>query len=353
MKNEILWYRLPWAEKAKMEDVIKLIASKNLTKLSINQLIEKLEDNQAADWIEVLEKYNSIPSIKNMDTSQILVRAEGVRGKFEQRGYPQLKDREFEPRELLSLIILCYSNLNLIGPKLCKALNDNNEAAIKKEILENSARVGDRVAPWASNLRLANYALYANDTTVLLPVDMTNRVQRETLANDKYNVTMIDEQFGFTVVVNCIDREVCSRSKRATSETKPHDALLGIPIEEAPDSDEDDLNISTLNIPASGFNQTGQGRFPLISSESETLPEPFPLQASNAVNTNNLNGMVVGGLALFHIVKNTPVAAVVRNIGKDLATASKHVGSFFSRNNSECLEEIDQKTALILPIVKP
>ena len=188
--SEILWITLPSNEENELKEVINLMASKNLTNLSINQLIEKLANNQAANWLTVLSQYNSIPSIHNIDASEMLVKAKKVRDKFGQRGYPQLKDREFEPRELLSLVILCYSNPNLIGPKLCRALNENDVAAIKHEILENSSYVREqrRVVPWTINLRLANYALYANDTSVRLPVEVINRVKNETIGKtiEKY-----------------------------------------------------------------------------------------------------------------------------------------------------------------------
>jgi fructose-1,6-bisphosphatase/inositol monophosphatase family enzyme len=64
---------------------------------------------------------------------------------------------------------------------------------------------------------------------------------------------------------------------------------------------------------------------------------------NNATSSNYASGLMIGSLALFHIARNTPVAAVVRNIGKDLATASKHVGNFFSKN-TECAVDQEQKT---------
>ena len=68
---------------------------------------------------------------------------------------------------------------------------------------------------------------------------------------------------------------------------------------------------------------------------------------NNATSSSYASGLVVGGLAFFHIVQNTPVAAVVRNIGKDLVTASKHVGGFFLKN-TEC-EAQEQKTVQLSP----
>ena len=136
--SETLWITLPTNEENELKAILNLIVTKNLDNLSINQLIEKIKNHQAQDWLEVLGHYNSITSINNINLSQILTRAINVKNKFDRENskngiiYPHLKNQVFTPNQLLGLIILCYSNPNLIGPKLCKALNDNNEADIKK-----------------------------------------------------------------------------------------------------------------------------------------------------------------------------------------------------------------------------
>ncbi len=139
--SETLWITLPIYEENALKEILNLIVSKNLTNLSINQLIEKIENYQAADWLEILGQYNSIPSINNINLSQILTRANSVKNKFDRKNsenqiiYPNLKNEPMTPNQLLSLVILCYSNPNLIGPKLCKALNEGDEANVKKEYL--------------------------------------------------------------------------------------------------------------------------------------------------------------------------------------------------------------------------
>ncbi|TLY48341.1 MAG: hypothetical protein E6K54_02410 [Gammaproteobacteria bacterium] len=360
MTTEILWITLPTNEEKALKKV--LISSKNLPNLNINELIEKLEKDQGADWIKVLGEYNARPSVNNINTSEMLSRAKSVRGKFELRGYSQLKDREFKPHELLSLIILCYSNPNLIGPKLCKALNDQNEADIKKEMLENSARVGNRVVPWASNLCLLNYGLYANDTCIRLPVNVIDRVTRETI-RDGLIVCKLDERNGFNETVNGPERaaseanEIAARVRRDQSGVDSYPAsafqsLQSLQSDEqgiAAEKSENPVRFALPPFPPQTHFPTQ--RHQLDNGFIVTPPEALKSDGTNnATSSNYASGLVVGSLALFHIAKNTPVAAIVRNIGKDLATVSKHVGSFFSKN-TECAAQ-EQKTVLLSPTVK-
>lgn len=344
---ETLWITLPTNEENKLKEILNLISNKNLANLSINQLIEKLENNQAGDWIEVLDKYNSIPSINNINTLEMLVRAEGVKNKFGQRGYPQLKNQEFEPRELLGLIILCYSNPNLIGPKLCKALNDNNEADIKKEILGNSARVKDRVAPWASNLRLANYAFYANDTLVRLPVEVINRVKHETIQK-RLTVHIIDQRGGFDEWVNGTER--ASRIRRDGSEIDSYAILQSLKSSEYDsqyDLEEDfDYSLFQLSIPAPAM------RINYFVNKTESGPEVLALNGTNNAESSTYgSGLLMGSLAVFHIARHTPVFAVLRNMGKDLAKVRQHIGGFFSKN-VESEEQRDQEITSLSPTAK-
>lgn len=342
--SETLWITIPTNEENKLKNIISLISSKNLTNLNIKQLIGKLENNQAADWIEVLAQYNAIPSVKNINTSEMLNRAESVRDKFGERGFPNLKDRQFEPRELLSLVILCYSNPNLIGPKLCKALNDNNETNVKKEILENSSYVSaqNRVVPWTLNLRLVNYALYANDTSVRLPVEVINRVKSETIQNGR-TVHIVDQRGGFDEWVNGTER--ASRAKRSNvSELDSYSILQSL------QSGEHDItgqihSESQLDLPASAsqIGYSGNGSEPV----TEVLPLHATNNAASAINNENL---AIAGLVGFHIFRNLPVVSpVMSNIGKDLKRAGQYVGSLFSRNIES---EQQEETSLLSPTAR-
>lgn len=381
MKNETLWIRLPLNEKREIESVIE--SCKNLPSLTINQFIAKLKNNEAESWIQVFDQYNSISSIRNMNSSEMLDRSQKVRDKFEERGYPQLKDRTFEPQELLALVILCYSNPNLIGPKLSKALNDNNVTDIEKEILENSAysKAQKRVLPFASNLRLINYALFAKNSTVLLPVNMINRIVNETTANYNYSVIMTDQQFGLTSVVNLMKKERIEREreKMETQEGRWLDQVdnfnelmagsaarsEGSIARAKRDQSEKEDSYAVLQSLQSHSHDHG-----IVGEESgdslQFAISPFPpqidrldngsmvtsLEALKSDGTNNAasssygNALIIGSLALFQIARNSPVGSVVRNIGKDLVTASKHVGGFFSKN-AEC--EAQEKTVLLSP----
>lgn len=353
--SETLWITLPLNEENALKAVINSIASKNLINLSINQLIEKLENNQAADWLEVLSQYSSIPSINNMDVSneKVLGRARSVRNKFDRKNtenqifYPDLKNETFAPNKLLGLVILCYSNPNLIGPKLCKALNAGDAANIKKEILENSARVGDRVAPWASNLRLANYALYANDTSVRLPVNTINRVKNETIQKG-LTVHIVDQRGGFDEWVNGTER--AARSERAIGSEDPYAVWQSLrSSEEDGFSDEKSQEAVLSSVSAEVYFDSVDDSPPLIHQEA-----PFLNVTNNAASVSSLNGILVSGLALFHVANQIPVVGpVMRNICKDAKNAISFMGNVFSKDETEHSDQIGEKTPLLSSIAKP
>lgn len=339
--SETLWITIPTNEENALKNVINSIASKNLARLSIKQLIEKLENNQAADWIEVLAQYNAIPSVNNIGSSEILNRSKSVRDKFGQRGYPQLQDRQFAPRELLGLVILCYSNPVLIGPKLCKALNDNNNADVKKEMIENSAyrKSEDRVLPSQSNLRLLSTALYFNNTDISLPNSVIDRVTRETIRDGRI-VRKLDQRGGFEELIDGPARarnagvQGITHRKRDVSEIDSRHIWQSLKAES--DIVREDHTQSQLGIPAS----TSQISY--SSNGSELVTEALPLYATNnaasSINNENLAIAIVG----FHIFRNLPVIPpIMRNIGKDLKSVGQCLGDFFSRNSeSEQQEEI-------------
>lgn len=338
--DELLWITLPINEKNSLKNVMSLISSRNLTNLSINQLIEKLENNQAADWLDVLSQYHAIPAINNINVSEMLDRAKGIRSKFGQR-YPQLKDREFESQALLSLIILCYSNPNLIGPKLCKALNEADETNIKKEMLENSARVGNRVAPWASNLRLMSTALYFNDTDMRLPDSVIDRVTTEAI-RDRRIVRKLDSCSGFEALIEGPTRAGSDRVKRDQSEIDSYYVLwpqLADSAIVAEDHTRFQLDCSSLGSSIA---------YPIEGSE--LITETLPLHATNnAAKSINNQSLAITGLVGFHLFKNLPVISpVVHNVGKDLKRAGQYVGSLFSRN-SESEEPQEERTTVLSP----
>ncbi|MGC1854659.1 MAG: hypothetical protein WA659_04715 [Candidatus Aquirickettsiella sp.] len=316
--SETLWITLPIYEENALKEVLNLIVSKNLTNLSINQLIEKIQNYQAADWLEVLGQYNSISSINNIDLSQILNRAISVKNKFDRKNrknqiiYPNLKNQSFTPNQLLSLVVLCYSNPNLIGPNLCEALNEGDEANIKKEILENSARVEDRIAPWASNLRLANYAFYANDTAIRLPTNVIDRVTRETIQKGLI-VRKVDQRGGYEEVINGPER--ATRGVRSANHTTELDAYQ---ILQSLQSGEQGLSENSQSITPLSLNSS----IPQIAdyqftNGSELTSQVLPLNATNnAASMNSLNGnALLVSWFLFHVAK----------------PACNYVGSFFSK----------------------
>lgn len=340
--SETLWITLPTNEENELKAILNLIVTKNLDNLSINQLIEKIKNHQAQDWLEVLGHYNSIVSINNINLSQILTRAISVKDKFDRENsknqiiYPNLKNQVFTPNQLLGLIILCYSNPNLIGPKLCKAINDNNVADIKKEILENSSyvRAENRVVPWILNLRLANYALYANDTSVSLPVAVINRVKNETIQNER-TVYLVDQRGGFEEWVNGTERAAIGvRSANYEKKLDSYQILRSLQLDNQRFS-EDRRSIPPLPSNSSMPEMTDYQ----LPNGSMLTPQTSPFNAAgSAASMNSLNGSVLlGSWFFFHVAK----------------PAYNYVGSFFSRHNYDHTEQLDQKTPNLSSVVKP
>lgn len=329
--SETLWITIPTNEENKLKNILSLISSKNLPRLSTNQLIEKVENNQAADWIEVLAQYNAIPSVNNIDTSEILSRSKSVRDKFGQRGYPELKDRQFEPRKLLGLVIMCYSNPVLIGPKLCKALNDNNSADVKKEMIENSAysKAQGRVLPFSSNLRLLSTGLYFNDTDIRLPQSVIDRVTRETIRDGRI-VRKVDQRGGFDELIDGPARasvQGIAPRKRDVSKIDSHAVLQSLQSDEPSEGGFVPLYIGGTSSSASPIS---------YGNQSELTPEVLAMKSTNnAASSVNLNPMLIMGVAALAFANRIPVVSpVTRNMvksAKDIcAKAIDSTSSFFS-----------------------
>ncbi|KAF5271642.1 hypothetical protein FQR65_LT05263 [Abscondita terminalis] len=305
------------------------------------------ETGKAADWISVLTEYNKIPALRgNTSPTEMLGRSRSVRDKFAERGFPDLQVRQFEPRELLSLVILCYSNPTLIGHNLCTALNDDNTANVKKEMIQFSAyRTSEnRVLPSQSNLRLLSTGLYFNDTNIRLPQSVIDRVTRETIRDERI-VTKWDERGGFTEVIDGPTRarnaEIAPRKRRDVSRIDNYHIWRSLKAESGIVGEEH--TSAELAMPAS-TSQIGYS-----GNESE-LVTALPLHAKNNVASSiNNENLAIVGLVGFHIFRNLPVVSpVMSNIGKDLKKAGQYVGNLFSRAESEQQE----KTTLLSPTAR-
>lgn len=331
--SETLWITIPINDENALKNVTRLIASKNLPKLSIDQLVTKLENGEAADWIDVLTEYNKIPSLLgNTSPTEMLGRARSVRDKFAERGFSNLQVRQFEPRELLSLVILCYSNPVLIGPKLCKALNENNSADVKKEMLENSAyrRSENRVLPSQSNLRLLIAKFYFKVTDIRLPQSVIDRVINETI-RDRRIVTIWDERGGFTELIDGPARASVQENaprKRDVSEIDSFHILQSLQAESGIAGK--DHTQSQLAMPASA-SQMGYS-----ANGSELVTEALPLNSSNkAAPGVNLNPMLIMGVTALAFAKHIPVISpvtrnMVRSVKDICSKAIDSTTSFFS-----------------------
>lgn len=325
--SETLWISLPQQEITSLRAVINLIERNNLTSLTSNQLIEKLENEQAAAWIAALAQYNEISSVGNLDSSEMLHRTRSLKRKFSERGYQQLESQTFQPNELLALIILCYSNANLIGPRLCAALYANNRDDIKKEILENSAYVSSqrRVVPWASNLRLLTYALYANDTTVQLPTDVITRIREGAEARN----IVLDEIGGQSRNTRSVDSQLMTNE---------------LPYDEAFSENYriSDIAHSIFELQNSYAYKVADHRF--IDGTSSVV--------SNAAVASNSNATVVllSGLVGFFALRSIPVIGpVVHNINRDLHAGVSRVAGFFSGRNTGSIDKDAAQPGQYLP----
>ncbi|WP_342227907.1 hypothetical protein [Rickettsiella endosymbiont of Rhagonycha lignosa] len=330
--SETLWITIPTNEENELKNIISSISSKNLSNLSIDQLVKKLQNNQAADWIAVLAQYNAIPSVNNINTSEMLNRAKSVRNKFAERGFPDLQVRQFEPRELLSLVILCYSNPTLIGRNLCTALNDNNNENVKKEMIQFSAyrKSEDRVLPSQSNLRLLGTAIYFNDTNISLPQSVIDRVTRETIRDGRI-VRKLDQRGGFEEVINGPARASVQENahrKRDVPEIDSHAVFQSL---QSGESSREVFVPSNIGDASSSASPISYG------NQSELTPQVLSLNATNnAANTNNLHGNVLLGAWFFSCVAKP---------------AYDYVGSFFSK--AEHIEQPEKEAALLSPTAKP
>ncbi|WP_342147082.1 hypothetical protein [Rickettsiella endosymbiont of Aleochara curtula] len=308
--REILWISLPEQVAQEINNVLKFINKRKLPSLSVKQLLLDLIDNKANDWKQVFAHYNNITAVDDINLSELLAKTLSLNNQF-LRHEEALEDKLFKPNQLISLIILCYSDPDLVGRKLCKALKDNNSKGIAKEILENSAYVKAqrRIVPAVSNLRLLNYAFYANSPAVQLPDTVRNSVRAGTVRED---ITLLEVgQFSF--INQSFWRPVAAPLKNNASiyfETSPA------------------IESST---------------YLAVTAEKSSLP-------TNAGNSNHIDSVLVGSLAFFHLVKNTPVlGVVVGNIHKDIGNTLRYIRNFFLKQNTLRPEQIEQTSRFSSP----
>lgn len=305
--REILWITLPKQVAQETNKILEFINEKKLNSLSVKQfllkLINKKVSNQTKSWKHVFEKYNDITAVKDIDLSLLHLKALSLNNQF-LRYEEELENKLFKPNELISLIMLCSSGADLVGPKLCKALKDSNNKSIAKEILENSSYVKAqrRIVPSDSNLCLLNYALYANDVSVRLPDSVRNKVRAGAV---REGVTLLEVgQFSF---IN-------------QSYWQP----LSAPLK----------NNASIYFETSPTIESST--YLAVIAEKSSLP-------TNAGNSNYIDSVLVGSLAFFHLVKHTPaLGVVVRNIHKDIGNTLRYIRSFFPKQNTLHPEQVEQ-----------
>ncbi|MGB8285370.1 MAG: hypothetical protein WCB98_02745 [Candidatus Aquirickettsiella gammari] len=312
--REILWISLPEQESVDIKGVINYINKKNLPSLSVEQLLEKLINNQADGWSQVITQYNNISSVRNIDASEMRVRALAVNNQFLQH-QAVLVDKVFNPNQLLGLIILCYSNPLLIGPKLCRALKEEDADSVAREILENSAfvRAAGRVVPWASNLRLLNYALYANNTSVQLPIGVLTRIRMDAVKKGIHLVEL-----------------------GRLADTSDTSLAAMIPLATPPLAMVNDTN----------FQELQQGEVKSAGYLGVTFEEStFNF---NVADHRRIDGVLASTLFLLQIPVVSPV---IRNVGRDLANGLSRVahytGNFFMKNAEKVNASAEEQATLL------
>lgn len=350
--SETLWITLPTNEENELKEVINSIKREDLRNLSLNQLLSDFQAKKNYDqgetvifsmyeeankWQNILRNYSAIIEQGkqeihlNTDTVEMLSRMNSVKSKFREHGKSELAEKEFAPNELLCLIIMCYTNPTLIGPKLCQALKDNNLENIKKEMIENSAysKAQRRVLPFSSNLRLLSTALYFNDTTITLPTSMVDRVTRETIQKGLI-VRKVDQRGGFTEVIDGPARASVQENahrKRDVSEIDRHAVLQSL---ESGKSSQDGFVPAYVGGTSSSASPISYG------NQSELTPEVLAIKSTNNTAPSvNLNPMLIMGFAVLAFANHIPViSAVGRNIIRSVKdTSTKTVDlttSFFS-----------------------
>ncbi|MFM2322560.1 MAG: hypothetical protein RLZZ225_713 [Pseudomonadota bacterium] len=317
--RETLWIALPEQEAAGIKRVIDYIANKNLAALSVEQLLNKLINNEADEWRQAIAQYNNIPSVGNIEVAEMHIRTLALNNQF--FGHQAvLVNKVFSPNELLGLIVLCYSNPLLIGPKLCRALNENDSEGVAKEILENSAfvTIAGRVVPRESNLRLLNYALYANNTAVQLPMGVLSRIRTGAMKKD---ISLVE--LGRLADTN-------------------HSSLAAmIPLAATP------LAVDATDA-AIRFQRLQQGELESSGYLGMLAPVEETSFSFNTANNLRISKLLTATLFLLHIPVVSPV---IRNMGRDIAKGlsrvSHYTGSFFSRNLDKLNTNTEEQVALL------
>lgn len=320
--QETLWISLPEQEAAGIKKIINYIDDKKLSSLSVEQLLEKLISNQADEWLQAIVQYNNIASVRNIDVAEMRVRTLAVNNQF--LGHQaRLVNKVFSANELLGLIVLSYSNPLLIGPKLCRALKENNTDGIAREMLEHSAfvRSAGRVVPWASNLRLLNYALYANDTSVQLPMDVLTRIRTAAIAK---GIKLLE--IGQLLDTNTNNTSLAAMTPLATP--------------------------SLVMVNDTDFQELQQGG---VKSGFLGVTFEEPTVDVNGADHRRIDGVLASTLFLLHIPVVSPV---IRNVGRDLVNGLSRVahytGNFFMRNLEKVNASDEEQTTLVPhPEAKP
>ncbi|OJA01051.1 hypothetical protein BEV13_00790 [Rickettsiella grylli] len=304
--------------------------------------------------LEKAKKVNKRWRKKNKKTDQLL--------------YPHLQEKKFSLNEFLGLFILYSSRPDLFSSTLCQALNDDNDAIIKKEFLESAMEINEKitsfsvsglelglsnlefvrkrlVSPSEVNLALLSYAFFSKDLNVMLPFKTIGKMTGSLMADYQGKLRIASDHIDALVQTNSLDATCVNvlkfsglgwndrvfRSNRSNRPKRNRDYK-----QDLRNILKDDLergNTTTLKV----LTGVREDNFNIIHGTLSLASHKL-----SQANKIDLNHLLISSLTFLTLISHTPIGAIVRNIKKDIVTASNSIGTFFSKNVPKIDKEPDQ-----------
>ena len=394
MADDIVWITLPYSQERKIQRMLKSFWDE--PHLNIHEFIKFIElkekigsqaekrgestkkDDFMRCWLEGVANIYCFKSLM-----QAVEGAKSIRDRFNEKDkktgqliYPKLNDKKFSLNQLIGLLIFHSSGPNLISSNLCQALSDDNFFAIKKEFLENSMEVKKEenwrellnlvnpelnkrhrlVSESESNLRLFSYALFSKDVNVMLPFKtigkMTGRMMKDYRGGFRAAGGYIDGMVKADLLEkNCLytlknsrlgwDEEIAFKVEQDKSEKI---------VEFKRGSDYGFNELKNLEMRNNTLRRAlFKGELHNISTINKSFSQESYKPSTAHANGVDLNSLLVGGVAFWNIVANTPIGAIVRNIRSDVVAVGNYIGTFFSKNTLKSCEGETVKSKETLP----
>lgn len=372
--NEIVWITLPFDQARKIQKILDYCDT--FPRLTMHDFIEQLSHHtekmgiQAEkvkgfkkNWLKPEIDVNYLKSL--MKTLSLLEKAKKVNKRWRKKNkktgqlfYPHLQEKKFSLNEFLGLFILYSSRPDLHSSTLCQALNDDNDAIIKKEFLESAMEINEKitsfsvpkelsylglvrkrlVSPSEVNLALLSYAFFSKDLNVMLPFKTIGKMTGRLMA---------DYQGKIRIASDYIDSFVKTNSLGATCVNVLKSS--GLVWDEVTDNNRTKRSSefkqdfrNTLKDDLERVNTTRLETVKRYGFEGINGTRLLKLRESSQGNSVDLNHLLISSVTFLTLISHTPIGAIVRNIKKDIVTVSNSIGTFFSKNVPKIDKEPDQ-----------